>query len=162
MTHMAFRGKSTQGYEPPPGSPLITPEAVPRRIGPPLAPLDAVNPEVLAPRKEDPGTKSPPERIEDSALFKRIKDYIASTYDRRADPQGKRRHLMEDYDPILFLAECSTDITLPMQDRLDCAKTVAQYLYPKVRTLDLSTLMPQGIDEMQVAVRLVRYRKEGG
>jgi hypothetical protein len=78
----------------------------------------------------------------------------------RADPQGRRAHLMQDYDPLLFLAECSTDITLPMQDRLDCAKTVAQYLYPKVRTLDMASLMPQGVDEVQLAVRLVRYRKE--
>jgi hypothetical protein len=49
------------------------------------------------------------------------------------------------YDPLLALAELAQDASVDLSVRLDCHKTLANYLYPKMRSvewIDANTTQP--------------------
>ena len=41
-----------------------------------------------------------------------------------------------DYDPILAMVEMANDDSLEPSMRLDCHKTIANYIHPKMRTIE--------------------------
>ena len=41
-----------------------------------------------------------------------------------------------NYDPLLALVELAQDGSVDLSVRLDCHKTLANYLYPKMRSVD--------------------------
>ena len=41
-----------------------------------------------------------------------------------------------NYDPVIALAELAQDASVDLSVRLDCHKTLANYLYPKMRSVE--------------------------
>ena len=57
------------------------------------------------------------------------------------DKQALRERLSSlypDYDPILAMVEMANDNTLEPSMRLDCHKTIANYIHPKMRSLEVT------------------------
>ncbi|MDB2410538.1 hypothetical protein N9W57_07955 [Pseudomonadales bacterium] len=55
------------------------------------------------------------------------------------DKQALRERLSSlypDYDPILAMVEMANDNTLEPSMRLDCHKTIANYIHPKMRSIE--------------------------
>ena len=55
------------------------------------------------------------------------------------DKQALRERLSSlypDYDPILAMVEMANDESLEPSMRLDCHKTVANYIHPKMRSIE--------------------------
>jgi hypothetical protein len=62
---------------------------------------------------------------------------------QKGTPNRNRVALLEklatafpEYDPLLALAELAQDDEVDLSVRLDCHKTLATYLYPKMRSVD--------------------------
>jgi len=62
---------------------------------------------------------------------------------QRGTPNKNRAALIErlsghfpDYDPLVALAELALDPSVDLSMRLDCHKTLANYLYPKMRSVE--------------------------
>jgi len=62
---------------------------------------------------------------------------------QKGTPNRNRAALLEklaaaypEYDPLLALAELAQDDAVDLSVRLDCHKTLATYLYPKMRAVD--------------------------
>ena len=55
------------------------------------------------------------------------------------DKQALRERLSslyQDYDPIQAMVEMANDETLEPSMRLDCHKTIANYIHPKMRSIE--------------------------
>ena len=55
------------------------------------------------------------------------------------DKQALRERLSSlypDYDPILAMVEMANDVALEPSMRLDCHKTIANYIHPKMRSIE--------------------------
>ena len=57
----------------------------------------------------------------------------------KRDKQALRERLSSlgpDYDPILAMVEMANDKALEPSMRLDCHKTIANYIHPKMRSIE--------------------------
>lgn len=61
---------------------------------------------------------------------------------QRGTPNKNRAALIErlserfpNYDPVIALAELAQNASVDLSVRLDCHKTLANYLYPKMRSV---------------------------
>jgi hypothetical protein len=71
---------------------------------------------------------------------------------QKGTPNKNRAALIErlserfaNYDPVIALAELAQDASVDLSVRLDCHKTLANYLYPKMRSvewIDQNTTQP--------------------
>lgn len=62
---------------------------------------------------------------------------------QRGTPNKNRAALIErlserfpNYDPVIALAELAQNASVDLSVRLDCHKTLANYLYPKMRSVE--------------------------
>ena len=62
---------------------------------------------------------------------------------QKGTPNKNRAALIErlnekhpNYDPAMALAELAQDASVDLSVRLDCHKTLASYLYPKMRSVE--------------------------
>jgi len=62
---------------------------------------------------------------------------------QKGTPNKNRAALIErlndkypSYDPVIALAELAQDASVDLSVRLDCHKTLANYLYPKMRSVE--------------------------
>ena len=62
---------------------------------------------------------------------------------QKGTPNKNRAALIErlserfpNYDPVIALAELAQDASVDLSVRLDCHKTLANYLYPKMRSVE--------------------------
>jgi hypothetical protein len=62
---------------------------------------------------------------------------------QKGTPNKNRAALIErlnekhpNYDPAIALAELAQDASVDLSVRLDCHKTLASYLYPKMRSVE--------------------------
>src|SRR5215472_4793907 len=66
---------------------------------------------------------------------------------------GLTRNLPIDpeYDPRLELAKLAHDITVPMPLRIECHKIASEYMFPKIRNMELN------VDGDGLTIRVVRF-----
>ena len=77
-------------------------------------------------------------------LFSRIQEavFLVTNEERQhqlkmgVDPKHAQE-VYEEYDPVVYLATMSVNRHLPIDIRKDCAKEVAQYTYPKLKSIEV-------------------------